>query len=447
VLFISGDGGWNKGVVDMARRLAPESLVVGLSMPAWQKVVEKETGRCWYPAGDLETAAQIVEKKYALPRYVRPILVGYSSGATVVYGALAQAPSTTFAGAVSLGFCPDIEVGRPLCARGDWKPSYDAKKRTSLLPVRSDLEPRPDGEARFIALLGDVDKVCDPKMVGDFITQIPAARLVALPKVGHGFSVPRNWAAAYDSAVSSLLEASSPWQPTPEPSRRHVPDHSPAEIRERLDALGLPLEIEWPAHEASPAAAVIFISGDGGWADIDQSVASALSGAGVAVVGWNSLRYFWSAKTPGTFRDDLARVIEALPTEMRLFAGGYSFGAEVTPVALETGGAAERSPALARVAGLVLLAPGPYASFEISPLDWLRSSEAPTQHSVSEAIAASRSASILCLHGSDDRESGCPAAGRGVTTVTLPGGHHFGGDYDGIAARILEFMNGAPPRS
>ena len=65
--------------------------------PAWQKSAEKQGDRCWYPAGELEVAAQALEKHYALPRYVPPILVGYSSGATVVYGALAQAPSTTFA--------------------------------------------------------------------------------------------------------------------------------------------------------------------------------------------------------------------------------------------------------------------------------------------------------------------------------------------------------------
>jgi len=47
--------------------------------------------------------------------YQRPLLVGYSSGATLVYAALAAAPPEAFAGAISLGFCPDLEIHKPLC--------------------------------------------------------------------------------------------------------------------------------------------------------------------------------------------------------------------------------------------------------------------------------------------------------------------------------------------
>jgi type IV secretory pathway VirJ component len=40
---------------------------------------------------------------------------------------------------------------------------------------------------------------------------------------------------------------------------------------------------------------------------------------------------------------------------------------------------------------------------------------------------------------SDDEESSCAdAAGATLHTVSLPGGHHFGGDYDRVAALILE---------
>ena len=125
-----------------------------------------------------------------------------------------------------------------------------------------------------------------------------------------------------------------------------------------------------------------------------------------------------------------------------MFAGGYSFGAEVVPVALAEKTA--RPAALARVEGLVLLGPGPYASFEVSPLDWIRTSNAPTLHSVREAVESSPGAPVLCLESSDAADSGCPAGTvPGLTRVKLPGGHHFSGDFDGIANRISEFIEKA----
>ncbi len=441
VLFVSGDGGWNKGVVDMARRIAPRAIVAGLSMPLWQKVAEKSASRCWFPAGELESVAQALEKTYALPRYLHPILVGYSSGATMVYGALAQAPPTTFAGAVSLGFCPDIEVARPFCSHGEFKPSYDAKKHRTDLPAFDGLASRPGSGPRWIALQGEIDQVCAPEATRRYVEPIPGAKIVMLPKVGHGFSVPRNWGAAFDEALASLLETTSPWEPLPPKARHVVPNVSPAEIGRSLEALDLPLEVQWPAGARE---ALIFVSGDGGWADLDQSIASALYERGVAVVGWSSLRYFWEAKTPDRFRSDLARVAGALPQDVRLYAGGYSFGAEVVPVALGAGGG--KLPAdLGRIAGMVLVGPGPYASFEVSPLDWIRSSETPTTVPVREALALGAPVPVLCMEAASDEETGCPSeAGRGVVTAKLPGGHHFGGDFASIAKRILEFMGSSP---
>jgi len=47
VLFVSGDGGWKLGVVDMARRIDDRAIVAGISMQAWQKRAEKNPA----PAG------------------------------------------------------------------------------------------------------------------------------------------------------------------------------------------------------------------------------------------------------------------------------------------------------------------------------------------------------------------------------------------------------------
>ena len=418
VLFVSGDGGWNLGVVDMARRVAPRAIVAGISMPAWQKRVESLPSKCWYPAGELETAAQALEKLYHLPAYTPPVLVGYSSGATVVYGALAQAPPTTFAGAVSLGFCPDLEVARSFCGKKDWKPTYDTKKHIGMLPAAKDLERRPDGKPRWIALQGTIDQVCEPRGTVEFVRAVPGGEVVSLEHVGHGFSVPARWGAAFDRAVDAMLSSGSVAEAPPAPATP-------------LGDLGLPLEVLWPD---SPRAVVIFLSGDGGWAELDASVSRGLSERGIAVVGWNALRYFWSEKTPEIVARDLERIRAALPRDLPIFAGGYSFGAEVMPVIAKR---------LAEgIAGLVLVAPSRYATFEVSPLDWVRSHAAESEHPVPPAIAAVSPTPVLCLAPSEDGDTGCPKAGPdGYERGEIPGGHHFGGAYEELAARIAAFVD------
>ncbi|HZN55094.1 MAG TPA: AcvB/VirJ family lysyl-phosphatidylglycerol hydrolase [Candidatus Polarisedimenticolaceae bacterium] len=434
VLFVSGDGGWNLGVVDMARRLADRAIVVGLSMPAWQKQAERHAGTCWYPAGELETAAQAVEKLYALPRYVRPILVGYSSGATVVYGALAQAPSSTFRGGVSLGFCPDLEVKRRWCGTDAWKPGWDEKKKQSWLPEDPKMPEREGGGAKWIALQGTIDEVCAPAQTLAFVRRVPHAEVVSLGKVGHGFSVPARWGEAFDRAVSGMLEATSVLAPETHTVRRDAVHRSPEEVAAKLESLGLPLEIVWPRDARD---VLIFVSGDGGWADLDEGVAKALAARGIAVVGWNTLRYFWLEKTPERFTQDLARLLAALPADLPIFAGGYSFGAETVPVVA----ASDPRSGLARIAGLVLLAPTAYATFEVSALDWIRSSTTPTTHPVARAIERSERP-VLCLVPEDDGSSGCPDMKRpGYERATLPGGHHFGANYDDLASRVAAFVS------
>jgi type IV secretory pathway VirJ component len=437
VLFVSGDGGWKLGVLAMARRLAGTALVIGLPMNEWRKIAEKHAGACWYPAGELEAMAQAVEKLYKFPRYIPPILVGYSSGATLVYGSIAQAPAGSFSGSVSLGFCPDLDVRRPFCSHEAWKPSYDGAKGISLLPPRPDLPSAPTGSPSWIALQGLVDQVCDPQQVIQFVKAIPSARAIPLPKVGHGFGNAKNWGQAFDEAVGSFLPPVSPWR-LPKPAPSDAAAAAPGEVRSKLDSLDLPLVVSWPK---SARQALVFVSGDGGWMELDQEVTSRLRRAGVAVIGWNSLHYFWEAKEPRRFRDDLEQVLGALPPSLPVFAGGFSFGAEVVSVSVSPASAAG---GLARLAGLVLLAPGPYATFEVSPLDWLFSDSSPTRYPVGSALSRIHDRPILCLQPSGEDDSGCPAQSQpNLVRIRMPGSHHFGGNYDALTGHVLDFMKGA----
>ena len=116
VLFVSGDGGWNNGVISMAKDIASQgALVLGIDAKTYKNGLARSKAECYYPAADFERLSLMIQKKYKFTTYAKPILVGYSYGATLIYGILAQSPANTFKGAIALGFCPDIEIKKPLC--------------------------------------------------------------------------------------------------------------------------------------------------------------------------------------------------------------------------------------------------------------------------------------------------------------------------------------------
>src|SRR5262249_51698400 len=88
-LFADGDGGWNLGINDMVQLLANEgTLVAGISTVPYLAKLSASTEKCGYMAADFEDLGHAVEKRYALKSYTLPTLVGYSSGASLVYAAL-----------------------------------------------------------------------------------------------------------------------------------------------------------------------------------------------------------------------------------------------------------------------------------------------------------------------------------------------------------------------
>jgi type IV secretory pathway VirJ component len=193
--------------------------------------------------------------------------------------------------------------------------------------------------------------------------------------------------------------------------------------RAAVDRLGLPLTIV-PATSASRAM-LVFLSGDGGWAAVDQAVSKGLAARGITTLGWSSLRYFVTTQPPATVAADLRRVLDALePAGLPVFVGGYSFGAEVAPVVVaREWPKADRE----RLAGMLLLAPSASATFRIDPLDWIREPAPDPRHRVDDAVRRLSPLRVLCVTGVDDETSVCGslAAIPGVAVVRVPGTHHF----------------------
>ena len=414
VLFISGDGGWNLGVVSMAEKLRDTgALVAGIDIRTFLKSLESGTG-CAYPAGALEELSQAVQGRWKVAEYRPPILVGYSSGATLVYAALAAAPANTFAGAISLGFCPDLEIRTAPCPARGLKATKKAKGLGYLLaPDRTLSVP-------WMVLQGEADQVCSAEATRAFVTATGAARLFSLPRVGHGFAVPKNWEPQMLEAYRAIVS--------------HQAREKPPTVA--IPGVGnLPL-VEVPATARSDAHTMaVVLSGDGGWADLDRTVAAGLAASGIPVVGWDSLRYFWTARTPDSAAADLARVLEHYGAQWqatRALLIGYSFGADVLPfLVARLPGSLQR-----QIERVVLLGLSGTASFEFHVSNWLGAGGDPHFRTAPEVRRLT--VPVTCVRGADEGDSGCPAVARpGVSVVTVGRGHHFSSDYRRLIDVIL----------
>ncbi len=425
VLFVSGDGGWNQGVVDMARDLAHmDALVVGVDVVRYLKALESSNEECSYPASDFEELSQFVQRELGYPNYVAPVLVGYSSGATLVYAILVQAPPATFRGAISLGFCPDLPITKPLCRGSGLDFAAGPKgKGVTFLPA-SHLE------TPWIALQGAIDQVCDPMQTQAFVAKTARAEVVMLPKVGHGFSVAKNWLPQFEASFRKVVSAPSA-DPTRAASKPASSTHADA-----LDVSDLPL-VEVRATGTARDELAIHLTGDGGWGVTDKGIANELAAAGVPVVGWNALHYFWKKRDPEQTTRDLERVIRhylAAWNKERVILIGYSFGADVLPIVYN------RLPAdlKARVPIVVLLGPAAHASFEFHVADWLGHGDGDKSYPVAPEIARMDNVDVFCFYGQGDKDAICaeldPAR---VTIVSLDGGHRIGTRFDGIVRQIL----------
>jgi type IV secretory pathway VirJ component len=148
------------------------------------------------------------------------------------------------------------------------------------------------------------------------------------------------------------------------------------------------------------------------------------------------LQYFWKKRTADSSAKDLQRILQHYLTTWKkenVILIGYSFGADVLPFMVN------RLPAdlQQKVKTVSLLGLDAKADFEFHVTDWINASGGsalPTQPEVEKI----KGPLVLCFYGANETESPCAVLNsKTVTRIQLSGGHHFGGDYQGIALRIL----------
>ncbi len=295
----------------MARALPGfDALVAGIDITTCLKQLQSTREACCYPAADFGESSRFLQKHYGFTNYFQPLLAGYSSGATLVYATLAQAPPNSFRGGLSVGFCSELQLSRPMCRGSGLKFSAGPQGKGYAF------QPAPDLPTPWIAFQGESDQVCAPAATAQFVSQTGNASLVSLPDVGHGFSVQRNWMPQFRESFNQLVAGT----PTPAPAR-------PTGLND------LPL-VEVPVRQPGKTFAVI-VSGDGGWASIDKSLAESLAAEGIPSIGLDSLHCFWTPHTAGEMGHDLTAILHhyLAPWQMdKVMLIGYSRGADVLPL-------------------------------------------------------------------------------------------------------------------
>lgn len=183
----------------MAQKLTEQNaLVIGVNIPKFLGYLDQSDGACSDPSGELLKMARGIMASNGVRDDDPPVVLGYSSGATVAYAVLVQANPGSFAGGIGLGFCPDLETAKPLCAGAGLTHVKNPKAKGFVYGAAPELS------APFVALQGGQDQVCDPAATDSFIARIKGASVIDLPKVGHGFSVPKNWMPQYIDAYRRI---------------------------------------------------------------------------------------------------------------------------------------------------------------------------------------------------------------------------------------------------
>lgn len=416
VLLVSDRDGWTARQDELAAALARGgAFVVGIDLPAYLGRMQAiRSDKCSYPAAHFEEVAHWIERHEGMADYGVPLVVGDGSGATFAYAMTAQAPAGTFEGLVTLGWDASLRFAKAFCPG-------DAGAMTVA-----------DGSVSRVAPVAKLPVAWWPQ---------PFARGARLDGLGAALAPAWHFAGlvlpplAEPMADTGLARTWTAWRARVDAAIRALPD----------DVADLPLiEVAPTAAGAGPPRIAIMLTGDGGWAGLDRGVADALAAQGVRVVGFSTLKFFWQKQTPEATAQAIARVIAHYgkdDAQARFVLVGYSFGASLVPVV------ANRLPEAlrARVQAGVMISPDDEAVFEIHVGDWFGSTRHDEAIPLAPEIAAS-GVPLVCVHGDDEDDSPCRKPQPRLREASLPGGHHYDGDYAALGALIAATVAPAPAR-
>lgn len=206
---------------------------------------------------------------------------------------------------------------------------------------------------------------------------------------------------------------------------------SPATLPgDSTSVVGLPI-IEIPANGPGSLMAVI-LSGDGGWAGADKQMAAALAQRGIPVVGFDSPSYLSTKRTPEVAGTDLQRLLRHYLGswhKQQVILIGYSHGADMAPFMVSRLPADLRN----RIVVLAFVGLASRMSFEFHLADIVADISRKGDLPVLPELEKLRGMSLLCIQGSNEKNSLCPLLDPSLVQVrTHEGGHRLPG-HEGSA--------------
>ena len=403
VVLFSDAHGWTSVSDDAAVALTRDgALVVGVDLPDYLARLDAHSGEaCHEVVGDINSISRQLQRERGNAQYLTPIVAGIGEGGALAPVILARAPAATIAGAISYDPTVAVQTRIPLCSAPGAK--------------------------------------TDPH--GGFVygpwSSLPGFWVVAFPVGSDGPG--RQHIAALKVAGTPVDIASHAGNDAAETLSALMRPHlTPVATPPPTGIAKLPL-IELPAEPSGPLLAIV-LSGDGGWRDLDKTISEKLQSAGVSVVGWDSLRYFWSRKSPEQVARDLGAIINTFLSRWgasKVVLVGYSFGADVLPFAYD-----RVSPETkAHIVQLSLLGFSTAADFEIRVAGLVGAGPSKEALPTEPALAPIDPSMIQCFYGADEDDTACRFLQGKAEVIRTAGGHHFDGNYGALAQRILDGLH------
>jgi type IV secretory pathway VirJ component len=409
VYLFSGARGWTAAEETTARELSRHGhIVMGVDTPEFLAAQAPLPG-CIFMPGVLEDFSRPWQREALLPQYLGPALLGSDVGATLLYEAQLSAPPTAFSAAVVIDPQAKVAMPRPFC-------EHPAQSQAGAVQTVQSEKPGNTVPLTIVSSAG-------------------------------ASNAQRSFAASIPGQSPTMIGADVPLR------RTYVRTLAAMEEEARRSGVAdLPLA-EVPAASVAGAGAgggggggggescakgyAIFYSGDGGWRDLDRSLAGILAARGMSVAGLDMLRYYWKEKKPAEAAPDLARIMKYYGTHWhcsKVVLIGFSFGADVLPFLVT------RLPTELRqqIVLLTLLSPERTTAFEVEVNGWL-GGQPKAGEPIGPEVRKLEGLAIQCIYGADESSNSlCTDSVAGsLTVIQKRGGHHFDQKYGELADEII----------